>query len=110
MRDDIWRIQIKHTLKKHLDKEVQLKGRGIKVLSLFFIDRVANYRDYDGEGKTIKGKFAEVFEEELAAFSKEARYADLEWLKQPAEKLHDGYFASDKRAFSRHKGRHPGRR
>lgn len=44
-REDLWRAQIKHTIKKHLDKEIALRGRGIKVLSLFFIDRVAHYRD-----------------------------------------------------------------
>ena len=47
MRDDVWRAQIKHTVKRHLEKELQVEGQGIKVLSLFFIDRVANYRDYD---------------------------------------------------------------
>jgi type III restriction enzyme len=51
MREDVWRVQIKHTVKKHLEKELQLRGKGVKVLSLFFIDRVANYRDYDGSGR-----------------------------------------------------------
>ena len=50
MREDVWRVQIKHTVKKHLEKELQLRGRDVKVLSLFFIDRVANYRDYDEVG------------------------------------------------------------
>jgi type III restriction enzyme len=59
LREDVWRVQIKHTVKKHLDKELQVRARGIKVLSLFFIDRVANYRDYDGAGQPVKGKFAE---------------------------------------------------
>ena len=58
LRDDIWHTQIKHTIKRHLDKELQVRERGIKVLSLFFIDRVANYRDYDGAGQPVKGKFA----------------------------------------------------
>jgi type III restriction enzyme len=96
-RDDVWRVQIKHTVKKHLDKELQLQGRGIKVLSLFFIDRVANYRDYDSDGKPTKGKFAELFEAELSELAKEPRYAALEWLKQPVDKLHNGYFAQDKK-------------
>ncbi len=65
MRDDVWRAQIKHTV-KHLEKELRLLGRGIKTLSLFFIDRVANYRDYDESGHPIQGKFAEAFEAELA--------------------------------------------
>ena len=96
MREDVWRVQIKHTVKKHLEKELQLRGRGIKVLSLFFVDRVANYRDYDGSGQPIKGKFAEVFEESLAEFAKDARYKDLPWINLPLEKLHNGYFAADK--------------
>ena len=96
MRDDVWLVQIKHTVKKHLEKELQLRGQGIKVLSLFFIDRVANYRDYEGSGKPIKGKFAQAFEDTLAEFAKDARYKDLAWLKLPMEHLHNGYFAADK--------------
>ena len=69
MREDVWRTQIKHTVKRHLEKELQLKARGIKVLSLFFVDRVANYRDYDAAGQPVKGKFAEAFEAELTALA-----------------------------------------
>lgn len=97
MRDDVWRVQIRHTVKKHLDKELQLHNRGIKVLSLFFIDRVASYRDYDAAGKPTKGKFAQWFEEELTALAKDARYSVLDWLKQPLDKLHNGYFAQDRK-------------
>ena len=97
MREDVWRAQIKHTIKRHLEKELQLRDRGIKVLSLFFIDRVANYRDYDGGGQPVKGKFAQAFEEELAALAKEERYQELDWLKEPMDKLHNGYFAQDKK-------------
>jgi type III restriction enzyme len=97
MRDDVWRAQIKLTVKKHLEKELQLRHRGIKVLSLFFIDRVANYRDYDGAGQPVKGKFAEAFEASLAEFAKDPRYAPLGWLKLPFERLHNGYFAQDKK-------------
>ena len=81
LREDIWRTQIKHTIKRHLDKELQVRGRGIKVLSLFFIDRVANYRDYDEAGQPVKGKFARAFEAELATLAKEERYQELDWLK-----------------------------
>jgi type III restriction enzyme len=56
MRDDVWRSQIKHTLKRHLEKELQVVGRGIKVLSLFFVDRVANYRDRASGENVVKGK------------------------------------------------------
>ena len=96
MRDDVWQAQIKHTVKKHLEKELQLRGQGVKVLSLFFIDRVANYRDYDGNGQPVKGKFAEAFEASLAEFAKDERYNDLPLFKHPLDKLHDGYFAADK--------------
>lgn len=101
LRDDVWRAQIKHTVKRHLEKELQLRERGIKVLSLFFIDRVANYRDYDAAGQPVKGKFAEAFEAELAALAKDSRYAPLTWLKKPIEMLHNGYFAQDKKGVLR---------
>ena len=97
VRDDVWRLQIKHTVKKHLEKELQLRGRGIKVLSLFFIDRVANYRGYDEQNKATKGKFALAFEEAIDEYSKDARFAELEWLKHPVDKLHNGYFSQDKK-------------
>jgi type III restriction enzyme len=99
MKEDIWRAQIKHTLKRHLDKELQVRGHGIKVLSLFFIDRVANYRDYDESGKPVKGKFATNFEETFTELTKDPRYQELDSLKHPIEKLHDGYFAQDKKGI-----------
>ena len=97
LQDDAWRAQIKHTVKRHLDKELQLRGRGIKVLTLFFIDRVANYRDYDADGQRQPGKFAELFESELKSLATLPPYASLEWLKQPTESLHNGYFAQDRK-------------
>ena len=97
IREDIWRVQIKHTLKRHLEKELQVRQRGIKVLSLFFVDRVANYRDYDADGHTVKGKFALAFEAALAELAQDPRYQALDWLKLPVEKLHNGYFAQDKK-------------
>jgi len=99
MREDVWRAQIKHTIQRHLEKELHVRARGVKVLSLFFIDRVANYRDYDQAGQPVKGKFAEAFELELAALAKESRFATLEWLKQPIDKLHNGYFAQDRKGM-----------
>jgi len=96
VRADVWRAQIKHTLKRHLEKELQVRARGLKVLSLFFVDRVANYRDYDVAGQPVKGKFAEAFETELALLAKAEQYKGIEWLKLPFDKLHDGYFAQDK--------------
>ncbi len=93
IQDDVWRVQIRHTVRKHFEKEMQVRDRGIKVLSLFFIDRVANYRTEDGS----KGKFATVFEEEFAAVAKDDRYKDLPWLKHPLNELHNGYFSQDKK-------------
>src|SRR5712691_13515705 len=97
LRDDVWRAQIKHTIKKHLDKELQVRARGIKVLSLFFIDRVANYRDYNTDGQPVQGKFAIAFEAAVAELAYEERYRELDWLKLPIERLHNGYFAQDKK-------------
>jgi type III restriction enzyme len=97
LREDVWRVQIKHTVKKHLDKELQTRTRGVKVLSLFFIDRVANYRDYGADGQPVKGKFATAFEAALAELVNDERYRELTWLKEPAERLHNGYFAQDRR-------------
>jgi type III restriction enzyme len=97
LRDDVWRVQVRHTIKKHLDREVQLQSRRIKVLSLFFIDRVANYREYDADGHPLPGKVASVFEEELRELARDERYRSLEWLKLPVDRLHNGYFASDKK-------------
>jgi len=97
LREDVWRIQIKHTVKRHLEKELQVQERGIKVLSLFFIDRVANYRDYDADGHAVPGKFALAFESALAEMASDPRYARLVWLKEPVARVHNGYFAQDKK-------------
>lgn len=97
LRQDVWRTQIRHTVRKHLDKELQIRARGIKVLSLFFIDRVANYRDYAADGQPIPGKFAVTFEEVLAELAGEPRYAALDWLREPPARLHNGYFAQDRK-------------
>ena len=96
LRDSVWRSQIRSTVAKHLEKELQVRGRGIKVLSLFFVDRVANYRDYDAVGKPGKGKFASAFEEALGELAREERFKGLDWLRLPVESLHNGYFAQDR--------------
>jgi type III restriction enzyme len=97
LRDEVWSTQIKHTVKKHLDKELQVRARGLKVLSLFFIDRVANYRDYGSDGHPVKGKFAKAFEAALEELRDDAHYQELAWLQEPVERLHDGYFAQDRK-------------
>jgi type III restriction enzyme len=100
-REDVWRTQIRHTVRRHLDKELQVRGRGLKVLSLFFVDRVANYRDYGPDGQPTKGKFATLFEEALAELSGDERYRGLDWLAEPADRVHNGYFAQDRKGVLR---------
>ena len=92
--------QIEKTIVEHLDKELALKGRGIKVLSLFFLDRVENYRVYDNDGNALKGKYAQWFEEIYAREIKRSKYRtlfnDVDTETLP-EKVHDGYFSIDKK-------------
>lgn len=101
--DEYKRLQIRKTIEEHLDKEMRLRPQGIKVLSLFFIDKVANYRWYDADGHAQKGKFAVMFEEEYANAIRKPKYhtlfegADLE---TAATGVHDGYFAIDKKKDS----------
>lgn len=100
--DTIKRLQIRKTIKEHLDKQRRLKDQGIKVLSLFFIDKVANYRIYDLEtGEPKKGKYAIMFEEEYYELIQRPEYHDLGTLSVPLEKrpevVHDGYFSMDKK-------------
>jgi type III restriction enzyme len=97
VKEDLMELQIKQTIQRHLDKELQLKNKGIKVLSLFFIDRVANYRYYDEEGKPQKGKFARMFEKHYTESINQPKYATLD--KPSVEKVHDGYFSEDKKGI-----------
>lgn len=97
LRDEVWRAQIRQTVQRHLEKELEVRALGIKVLTLFFIDRVANYRDYDSFGKAVPGKFAATFEETLATLAKDQRFKRLEWLALPADRVHNGYFAQDRK-------------
>ncbi|EHL79048.1 type III restriction-modification system endonuclease [Bacillus smithii] len=98
--DEIKRYQIRKTIEEHLDKELRLKPRGIKVLSLFFIDKVANYRDYDKDGNPVKGKYAIMFEEEYNKLIQKPKYHtlfnDID-VDMDVEKVHNGYFAQDKK-------------
>lgn len=61
---DMRRIQIRETIKSHLEKEEELFNRGIKTLSLFFIDEVAKYRQYDEDGEELLGEYGKMFEQE----------------------------------------------
>ena len=75
--DEFKRLQIRKTIEEHLDKEMRLRPQGIKVLSLFFIDKVANYRWYDENGNPQKGKFALMFEEEYDRAIRKPKYSQL---------------------------------
>jgi type III restriction enzyme len=93
-RPEIVKKQIKETIHAHFEKEWQLKEKGIKVLSLFFIDRVDNYRNYTDTGPK-KGIYAEWFEEAYRELAEEYKNAGITIL--PAEDVHDGYFSKDRK-------------
>lgn len=95
MSDELLKAQIQQAVEEHFKKEKRLNGRGIKVLSLFFIDKVANYRWYDDEGKVQKGKLAEWFEDAYREISGKPFYSGL--IPFPMKDLHDGYFSVDKK-------------
>jgi type III restriction enzyme len=96
----VQRQMIRRTIKEHLDKELRLRPQGIKVLSLFFIDHVSKYRQYDADGKPVKGDYARIFEEEYRRAAKLPDYNTLFQevdLSQAAEEVHNGYFSVDKK-------------
>lgn len=99
------RVQIRETIRAHFEKEKELFNRGIKCLSLFFIDEVANYRQYDEEGNEVKGKFQRIFEEEYARLvNNYLSVFDTDYDKYlrrfcPYE-THRGYFSIDKKGRS----------
>ncbi|MBI5674224.1 MAG: DEAD/DEAH box helicase family protein [Nitrospirae bacterium] len=93
MNDEIMKYMIRKTVEEHLKKERTYKGKGIKVLSLFFIDKVRNYREYDANGIPVKGKFAGWFED---IYQQEiAKPAFKSVLPYTADVLHNGYFSQD---------------
>lgn len=93
LTDEVMKVQIRKTVEEHFLKEKKLKSKGIKVLSLFFIDRVANYRKYDSDGHKLKGKFAEWFEEAYREISGKEAYKGL--LPFEMDEVHNGYFSKD---------------
>ena len=101
--ETIRRIQIRTTIQKHFEREQQLYKRGIKVLSLFFIDAVEKYRIYGAEGETHKGRWAEIFEEEYVSVLNETQdlFGDKEYKQYldriSPERTHAGYFSQDKK-------------
>lgn len=101
LTDDVLRrIQIREAIKAHFDKEQALHQDGVKVLTLFFIDEVAKYRDYSQPDE--KGEYARIFEEEYNLYLNEMLDLDetpyVKYLKDiTAEKTHSGYFSIDKK-------------
>ncbi|WPR71984.1 DEAD/DEAH box helicase family protein [Flavobacterium sp. NG2] len=95
LNDEVMKFQIRKTVEEHLKKEKRLNKLGIKVLSLFFIDKVANYRQYDAAGIAIKGKFALWFEEIYQEYISKPAFA--EGNKFPIAEIHNGYFSQDKK-------------
>lgn len=99
--DQLRRIQIRETILSHLQRERQLFYKGIKVLSLFFIDEVANYREYDAANQPVNGKYATIFEEEYEDILSnwQLTLGEDDYLRYlqaiPAAKTHAGYFSVD---------------
>jgi type III restriction enzyme len=99
----IQRQMIQRTIKEHLDKELRLRPRGIKVLSLFFIDSVEKYRRYDAQGNPVKGDYALIFEEEYRRLIAHPDYQTLFQevdLTTAPEEVHNGYFSIDKKKIA----------
>ena len=99
---DMRRIQIRETIKSHFEKEEELYNEGIKTLSLFFIDEVAKYRQYDEDGEELLGEYGKIFEQEYIDIYNE--YITLfdtpyqRYLKSiDVTDTHKGYFSIDKK-------------
>ncbi|KIR03970.1 Type III restriction enzyme, res subunit:DEAD/DEAH box helicase [Lachnospiraceae bacterium TWA4] len=101
---DMRRIQIRETIKSHFEKEEALFNQGIKSLSLFFIDEVAKYRQYDEDGNEVLGEYGRIFEEEyLSVLNERLTLIDSPYQRylrttcsNPSE-VHKGYFSIDKK-------------
>ncbi|EGG93031.1 Type III restriction-modification system restriction subunit [gamma proteobacterium IMCC1989] len=103
--DEIKRLMIRRTIKEHFDKELTFAAnkQPIKVLSLFFIDSVEHYRQYDEDGNIVLGKYAKMFEEEYRKLAKSVDYQSLFTeidLETDAAEVHNGYFSIDKKGKS----------
>lgn len=96
------RVQIRETIASHFDKERELFEKGIKTLSLFFIDEVAKYKGYDENGREVKGIFQTIFEEEyINALNERRNLFDDEYQRYldrfAPDQVHNGYFSIDKK-------------
>ena len=101
---DIRRIQIRETILSHFEKEEKLFNMGIKCLSLFFIDEVAKYRQYDENGDEVLGEYGVMFEEEyISILNEHITLLDTPYQKylkstgSDVHRVHKGYFSIDKR-------------
>ena len=92
---DIMKTMVRETIRQHLEKEIIMKKFGIKVLSLFFIDQVKNYRIYNNDNTVELGIIGRWFEECYREFSQDTRYKGIIPFK--AEDVHNGYFSQDKK-------------
>ncbi|MEM5871931.1 MAG: DEAD/DEAH box helicase family protein [Candidatus Aenigmatarchaeota archaeon] len=102
LTEELMRLQIERTIEEHFKKELKLLNHGIKVLSLFFIDRVANYRSYTEDGSIQKGKIARWFEEIYLFYIEKPEFKILKQKFHPDgiidfDKVHNGYFSQDKK-------------
>lgn len=101
--EQLRRIQIRETILSHIQRERELFYKGIKVLSLFFIDEVAKYKQYDEAGQPMNGVYADIFEEEYRSVLEGLQIGldDEDYLKYldsiSAERTHSGYFSIDKK-------------
>tara|TARA_R110000751_G_scaffold125869_3_gene227620 strand:+ start:12224 stop:14875 length:2652 start_codon:yes stop_codon:yes gene_type:complete len=95
LTDEVMKFQIRKTVEEHLKKQKRLNKLGIKVLSLFFIDKVANYRKYDADGTVLLGKFAQWFEEIYQEYISKPAFKDLNLFS--VSDVHNGYFSQDKK-------------
>ncbi len=98
-------IQIRETIRAHIQKERQLYNQGIKVLSLFFIDEVAKYRQYDEDNNPVDGEYVQIFKEQYQQVLNEVLDLNLEndpyfdYLKAiEVDRTHNGYFSIDKKS------------
>lgn len=101
---DMRRIQIRETILSHFEKEESLYNKGIKTLSLFFIDEVAKYRQYDADGNEVLGEYGKIFEQEyLSVLNDYITMFDTPYQKylrstcSDVSAVHKGYFSIDKK-------------
>jgi type III restriction enzyme len=103
VRDTIWEQQIDQTVEHHFKKVLQCKEANLKVLSLFFIDKVAHYR-IDPSDRSKLGKFGQVFEESFRKWATDERFKHLPLANLDPADVHEGYFSSDRKGFKDTKG------